>query len=199
MEQELGQEELRRLTQKEYRKLDIRDDPDYHGYWLAMFSHILGGLNGKRILDIGCGGNYQIFNTYPPRFLRLAKNYGVEAVGFDPTIDPEKEEFEAHKKGVEELPGLFEADSFNGVLTTELWSDPTLTDSGRNLSYVNSLQNQTYAEAVRILKPRGIYINYFTLESMPISREALRKLGFEIVHYYRGITPRENLVVVRKP
>ena len=197
---DLTQEQLVNTVIIEGIRRDIR--PTEHGCLLAMFSYFLNDLQGKRILDIGCGGDGSygyVPDRWLPAFPRLAKSYGVDAVGIDPRIDPQKESFEAYRAGVEDLPKLFPDESFDGVLVKDFWSDP------RVHSYVGHLQHQTSKEIFRILRPNGVSINYSNeepnLRVFAPQPERLSEIGFEVVYYftYPESGYGQDLIVLRKP
>lgn len=169
-------------------------------YFLAMFSHLLSGLEGKRILDIGCGGEYALDKQkYPPTFPRFAKKYAVDIVGLDPTLYPDEEEFEAIKGYVEDLPREFEPEGFDGVLLRQFWNQPHFL---MDIEYTMALRQRTYGSIYRLLRPNGVSINQSNQArpKLPLSpRDELEAIGFETVYYFSHPTLDRDLVILRKP
>src|SRR3989338_2104154 len=77
------------------RQLNSRGDI-LDTYTLAMFAHYLDGIKGKKILDVGCGGDYTLTfgsgdrgTNYPPNFLGLAKSFRAIGAGLVLKVNPD--------------------------------------------------------------------------------------------------------------
>ena len=180
------------------------------GNRLASFSYFLGGLRGKRILDIGCGAkprddySRRLYGEeYEPHFCRVAKRMGVDVVGVDPRIDPRDEEFEAHRASTYTLPE-FPQESFDGVLTSIFWNDPGF----KNGDGLRNHQLETYDRVKRLLKQGGVSLNVTNedrgarddKQSRILTPEDFIRLGYEIVCYsLEGKSHSDDIIVLRKP
>ena len=180
-------------------------------YMLAIFAHYLDGIENKRILDIGCGGDYALAfgsgdkgTNYPPSFLRLAKSRGALPAGLDPSIRPGDEDFEVHCRRAESIGDILHSCYFDGVLVKLFYNTPDLgAGYGRHNNYAMHLQQRTYGQIHRILKPGGVSVNAMNADknsgvTVP-TEEFLESLGFKIELYSPGGNSYDDLVVVRKP
>ena len=214
-----GSEDFESGVSSEVIRLDLIGKQDEScgllaGIRLGIFSYLLGGIEGRRILDIGCGakarGGYDrtaYGDVYEPGFCRLAKIMGVDVVGMDPRIEQKDEKFEAHQASVYRFPD-FPLASFDGVLIAALWSDPS--PFRKNDEHLRKTQRETYKKVRELLKPRGYSVNvaneYKGSSDEPsrlLTRDEFAGLGFEVIHYFgeneTALLGGADLIVLRKP
>lgn len=114
---------------------------------ISVLNYLLDGVNGKRILDIGCGGTSD--EIYYPDLCRKLLNYGAIPVGIDIGVSPKNEKFECYNAEAEKMLPELNKDDFDAIVTSQFFND--FMFGGK---YDNILKNMP-----SIMKNNGFYLN----------------------------------------
>lgn len=128
-------------------------------YILAMFD---GNIEGKVILDLGCGSNNSrdgIVDSFEPWLCRALYELGASPIGIDLYISGE--EFESHSLNLLDNPSFdfLEDDSVDMVNACKFFDSPALLKElkyGNSTLYKFRLLLETGLE--RVVKPEGYFI-----------------------------------------
>ena len=130
-----------------------------------------GKLEGKRILDLGCGSVATLDNAYgstkapdfEPWLCRALHESGVKVIGVDYFSPQEtsQESFEFHKRNLLEQGALdFIPDKSIDIANARfLFNSPTLLNLYEEKNFMQNIQNVLLPQLERIVKPDGFFIH----------------------------------------
>lgn len=198
---------------KERYKLEVMLEGLNSTFISGYLDILLEGIEGKRVLDIGCGGTYDDAAIgFGFRFAYLCsflKRLGADIAGIDPSR-PGFIDFEYHPIKAKDIDSQFKEEEFDAVFTRMFWTAPSREEHIKqefDVDFENSRfdkllnrRNYEIMEKVhKVLKTGGIYISEFDYPETVIKEDAVRLYPeSELIDRFEEIPLSHEHLILRK-